>query len=162
MENFLGRGILKKFQFKLERLLEIRKDREEEQKIVLAKASGEYQKEVMRKQAVLDNVEGFRNQLKSIPNPGLSQYQAYDVMLQHSDAAIAEIDKEIEKRKRVMDREMEIYVKLKQDRRAVELLKEKRYKQYQEEAQKEEGAFLDEIGTNNYLKNKEAGKNTDN
>lgn len=153
---------MKKFQFKLQRLLEIRRDREEEQKIVLAKASGEYQKEVMRKQGVLDNVENFRKELKQTAHMSLSQLQAYDLLLQKSDAAIVEIDKEIERRKRVMEKEMEIYVKMKQDRRAVELLKEKAYKQYQEDANKEEIAVLDEIGRNSFLNNKDELKNSDN
>jgi flagellar export protein FliJ len=88
--------------------------------------------------------------------------QAYDILLQKSDAAIVEIDKEIERRKRVMDKEMELYVKMTQDRRAVELLKEKAYKQYQVDANREETAVLDEIGRNSFLNNKADKENSDN
>lgn len=144
---------MKKFEFRLQRLLDIRKDKEEEQRIVLARASGEYQQAVNKKTEILDRVNASRERLKENPSD-LSAYRSFDLMEQNAGIAISEIEIEIEAKRKAMQRELDLYTQLKKDRRAVELLREKALREYQEEVRKEETRNLDEIGTNMFLQAK--------
>lgn len=142
---------MKKFEFKLQRLLEIRQRQEDEQKIELAKASGAYQLEVNKKTQILDNIHELRQKIKSSGKMSLDTMRAYDILVQNSDTAIREVELEMEKKRLVMEQELKKYTKLKQKRRAVEILKEKAQKKYDTKAQREEINTLDEIGKNIYL-----------
>ena len=147
---------MKKFEFKLQRLLEIRQKQEDNQKIELAKASGAYQLEANKKIKILDNIHELRQKIKDSKNMSLDTMRAYDILIQNSDTAINEVEREMEKKRLVMEEELKKYTELKQKRRAVEILKEKAIKEYNIKAQKEETNRLNEIGKNIYLEhNKE-------
>ncbi len=143
---------MKKFQFKLQRLLEIREKKEEEARIDLAKVSGEYQKVVNEKTGILDQIRETRHRLSTNPQRDLNELRAYDRLQQDADSAIIELDKEIAARKKVMDAKLAVYTEKKKDRRAVEILREKAYARYEEENRKMEQNEMDEIGKNIYLK----------
>lgn len=146
---------MKKFSFRLQRLLEIREKKEEEARIRLAKVSGEYQKVVNQKTALQDQVRETRHRLSSSGTHSLAELQAYDRLQQETDLAILELDKEIVLRKKAMDEQLAVYTELKKDRRAVEILREKALARYEEEARKAEQQDLDEIGKNLFLQHRE-------
>lgn len=150
---------MKKFQFRLQRLFEIRQEKEDQQKAILAKASGEYQRALNEKNDILHHVDEARNNILSSQddsgNLSLSQLRNFDKMLQDSEYVIDELEIKIDKKRQKMEKELQKYTKLKQDRMAVEKLKDKAYEQYQYETQREEIRTNDEIGKNIFLNHKD-------
>ncbi|OHD55927.1 MAG: flagellar export protein FliJ [Spirochaetes bacterium GWF1_51_8] len=153
---------MKRFSFRLQRLLDIRKDREEEAKIELAKASGAYQLEVNKKLGMFETLRELRSSLSARGNLTLAELQEYDRLSQDTDLAVLVLDKEIEAKKLIMEEKLVIYTKLKQERRAVEILKEKALEKYREEEKREEQQVLDEMGQNIHRKNQADRKNSEN
>ena len=142
---------MKKFTFKLQRLLEIRERLEEEARVELAKASGDYQIVLNRKNKAIQSVQHARSESET--KLSFENLRNYDLLQQETDRAILEIDKELEGKREIMEQKKAVYVKKKQDKRAVEILKEKALARYQEEESREEQKNLDEIGKNVFLKN---------
>ena len=153
---------MKKFHFPLQRLLEIRKKKEDQQKLVLAKASGEYQLEINRKQQFFDNVKNERQRLSKNKKFDLDALRAYDQMDLAAVEASYAMETIIEEKKKRMMQEMDLYVALKKDRRAVELLREKAFKNYKEEEQRVEQQESNEIAKNVYLRNQANSFDSDN
>lgn len=149
---------MKKFEFRLEKLLDIRKKREEEEKIELARASGAYQLEVNRREKVLSTLREYRKDVMSGGKLDAGKLRAFDQWAKSSDFALMDIDKAIEQRRVVMEEHVKIYTERKRDRRAVEILREKAYSAWQESSRHEEQAELDETGGNLYRRTMEAGK----
>ena len=153
---------MKKFQFGLQRLLEIRQKREDEQRIRLAKASAAYQMEVNAKNRILDNIGDYRKKLSKTEKLNLGQLQEFDYFVTKGSEGIKEIEKEMEKKRVLMQKELDIYVEKKKERRTVEILREKALTKHQEETLREEQAILDEIGIRIYEKNKAESKKSEN
>jgi flagellar FliJ protein len=154
---------VKKFEFKLQKLLEIRQKKEDQERIELGKASGAYQYELGKKQKILDNIKKIRRNLSSEQKErSLFQLQSYDLLIRHSDDAITKLEVVIEEKRLIMQEHMDRYAELRKDRKVVETLKGKARKRYEEEIAKEEQKDLDEMGKNLYLKNKEVELNSEN
>lgn len=147
---------MKRFEFRLQKLLEIRQRKEEQEKLELAKASGAYQYVLGKKEKILANLGEKRKELsKKKGKLNLVELQNYDRMVKDADLVIRKLDVEIEEKRKIMQKHIDKYAELKKERRVVELLKEKAYKRYEEEAGKEEQKFIDEIGKDLFTKNKE-------
>jgi len=147
---------LKRFEFRLQKLLEIRKRKEEQEKLELAKASGAYQFVLNKKEKILSNLGEKRKELSNKKGQlNLRELQAYDSMVKDADLAIKKLDVEIEEKRKIMQKHIDKYAELKRERRVVEVLREKAYKKYEEEAGKEEQKLIDEIGKDLFIKNKE-------
>lgn len=153
---------MKKFSFPLQRLLEIREKKENQQKIVLAKASGEYQLEVQRREKFFENVKKQREHLSQVEKLDLNSLRNYDRLDLEAREASNAMESIIEEKKQKMTEEMEKYVALKRDRRAVELLKEKALKAYLEEENRVEQQETNEIGQNIYLRHQAQKNDSDN
>lgn len=147
---------MKRFEFRLQKLLEIRKRKEEQEKLELAKASGAYQFVLNKKEKILFNLGEKRKELSNKKGQlNLRELQAYDSMVKDADLAIKKLDVEIEEKRKIMQKHIDKYAELKRERRVVEVLREKAYKKYEEEAGKEEQKLIDEIGKDLFIKNKE-------
>lgn len=154
---------VKKFDFKLQKLLEIRQKKEDQEKIELAKASGAYQFEVNKKDKILNNIKDLRQELgRDKKALDLSRLQSYDKLTRNSEFAILQLDKVIEEKRKVMQVHIDKYASLKKDKRAVEIIKEKALKRFQEEQEHEEQKDTDEIGKNLFLNRKEKDINSEN
>ena len=154
---------MKKFEFRLQRLLEIRQKKEDQEKIELAKASGAYQKELNKKQKILGNIGDFRKDLiQNKKSLSLNMLQSFDKLVRNSEIVMKKLEVVIEEKRAVMQTHIDKYAQLKKDKRAVEILKEKAQKRHDEESSREEQSDLDEIGKNLHLRNKESNINTDN
>lgn len=150
-------GNLKKFEFRLEKLLEIRRRREDEEKIELARASGAYQIEVNRKEKILHTLREYRKDILSGDRLDAGRLRAFDQWVKASDFAVHDIEKTIEEKRLVMEEHVKKYTGLKRDRRAVEILREKAWDQWRRDERREETAELDETGATLYRKG-EAGR----
>lgn len=154
---------MKKFEFKLQRLLEIREKKEESQKAELAKASGAYQIELNKKLKILDNIDQARKKLTENKKAlTLDQLKAYDQLSVSGDLSIRALEPVIEQKRLRMEKEIERYTELKKERRTVEILKEKAHARWKAEADMEEVKVQDEIGKDQFLKRKEEERLTDN
>ena len=154
---------MKKFEFKLEKLLEIRKRREEQQLLILSKASGEYQMEVNKKNSILSQIKNERAKLhEKMGALSLDDLKIYDEMTKRGDLAIFKLDEVIEEKRKKMQIEVDKYTAAKKDKRAVEILREKALKKYNYEVLQEERKDIDEISRNLYLQNKDRANNSEN
>jgi len=138
---------MKRFSFRLQRLLEIRQKREEQQKIILARASGEYQKELHKKQAIEEHEHRLREQLKTEKDVpvDMSRLRWLDYYGWHSKKIEPDIQHQIETKRQAMEKELAVYTRLRQEKRAVEILREKAWQAHQEALLKEEQQTLDEL-----------------
>ncbi len=154
---------MKKFAFKLQKLLEIRQKKEDQEKLELAKASSAYQAILQKKDKMLANVRDLRRDLKQDDGRiDLSRLRAYDKLTKDTDLAVKKLEPLIEEKRKIMQQHVEKYTALQRDRKAVEILKDKAYSRYQEEANREEQKELDEIAKNIHLRNKGSRRNPDN
>ena len=153
---------MKKFEFKLEKLLEIRKRKEEQQLLILSKASGEYQMEVNKKNSIINQIKNERAKLHDKRYfLTLDDLKEYDEMTKRGDLAVFKLDEKIEEKRKKMQIEVDKYTAAKKDRRAVEILREKALKKYDYEVLQEERKDIDEISRNLYLQNKDRGNNSE-
>lgn len=136
---------MKRFTFRLQKVLEIRQKREEQQKIALAKASGEYQKELRKQDAITENERILREKIKESRKPDIQSLRWLDYYGWQSKRIESDLKKEIEKKRQAMEQELTLYTRFRQEKRAVEILKEKRWIAYQDATLKEEQQILDEI-----------------
>ncbi len=154
---------MKKFEFKLQKLLEIRQKKEDQEKIELGRASGAYQYILNKKEKIVDNVRTTLAALgKNKAKLNLKDLQAYDRMVKDADVAVKRLEVEIEEKRKIMQEHIDKYAALKRERRVVEILKEKAYKRYEDEASKDEQKLIDEIGKDQFVRNKENRITSDN
>lgn len=154
---------MKKFKFNLQKLLEIREKKEELQKVNLAKASGEYQLELNKVESIKNNVKIYKDLLiKKDGKLSIDNLRMLDYISTNAERAIKNLEPVIEEKKKKMEKEIEKYNQLRREKKVVELIKEKKYNQYLEEAEKEEQKIIDEIGKNTYIKNKAHNLNSEN
>ena len=147
---------MKRFEFKLQKLLEIRQKKEDQEKIELSKASGAYQFVLNKKEKILSNIRTALENLKNSKNNlALPDLQAYDRLVKNSENSVRMLDVEIEDKRKVMQEHIDKYSALKMERRVVETLKEKALKRYELEAGIEEQKETDEVGRDLFLRNKE-------
>lgn len=139
---------MKRFTFRLQKLLEIRQKKEDQQKIILAKASGAYQKELRKQQSIQENEHTIREKLRETIKKekiDITKLKWIDYYGWHSKKIKADINRELEQKQTIMERELALYTKLHQEKRAVEILKEKAWQIHQEAILKEEQQILDEL-----------------
>ena len=146
---------MQKFRFKLQRLLDFRKIREEQAEAEFAKATRVFlhEKELLR-QLETKLADAFSRlkleQEKSSSLLTLKLFQDY------IDTTREGIKLQTVKVAAAADRRQQCLRKLEEaarKRKGVESLKEKKLQQYHEEALKEEQAFLDELSGQRYIRN---------
>lgn len=146
---------MQKFRFKLQRLLDFRKIREEQAEAEFAKATRVFlhEKELLR-QLETKLADAFSRlkleQEKSSSLLTLKLFQDY------IDTTREGIKLQAVKVAAAADRRQQCLRKLEEaarKRKGVESLKEKKLQQYHEEALQEEQAFLDELSGQRYIRN---------
>jgi len=153
---------MKKFSFRLQKLLDIRQKKEDEQKVRLAKAIGDYQLEVKKKEKMLNNIKEYRKKLKTESNEiTIDDLKYLDKLTINTYNALKKQDIIINEKKQKMDEQIDIYNKLKKEKKVVEKLKEIAIKKYNEESNKEEQLINDEIGKDRFIKSKGNINNTE-
>ncbi|MGL5721904.1 MAG: flagellar export protein FliJ [Brevinema sp.] len=139
---------MKKFQFRLQRILDLREKLEEEQKLKLAAAAAAYQ-ELLQRQ---DRLYQLAKEVREASSEQMLEGNVDLGLLQRADKLFAEAQQlEIEQKplleqaQRRMEKEKNEYSRLHRDKKAVELLRDKKLKEYKQEEIREETNFLDEI-----------------
>ena len=146
---------MQKFRFKLQRLLDFRKIREEQAEAEFAKATRVFlhEKELLRQleTKLADTFSRLKQEQEK-----LSSLLTLKLFQDYIDTTREGIKLQTVKVAAAADRRQQCLRKLEEaarKRKGVESLKEKKLQQYHEEALKEEQAFLDELSGQRYIRN---------
>lgn len=141
---------LKKFKYKLQSILEIKKKKEEEEKEKLAKlfrklAEEEQKLDDLKSQESLTREELRKAQIKgNVDLNKVKMHHAYlkklENLIINQQIYIKEVEAEIERQRNAL-------IKATQEKKTYEKLKEKHLERFIEEAEKEERKFIDELAT---------------
>ncbi|MBU1078165.1 MAG: flagellar export protein FliJ [Spirochaetes bacterium] len=148
---------MKRFQFRLQKLLEIREHKERLVKNELAKAERKKYIQVEKKDRMHAELDESRNKMKEEEKERLlsvERMKLYQRYFKRLGSGMKMQDKLI----MIADEEIglinEKLVEARKQRRILEKLKENKLKEYNYELQKEEQDFFDEVGNTNYIKEK--------
>ena len=146
---------MQKFRFKLQRLLDFRKIREEQAEAEFAKATRVFlhEKELLRQ--LESNLADTFSRLK-LEQEKTSSLLTLKLFQDYIDTTREGIKLQAVKVAAAADRRQQCLRKLEEaarKRKGVESLKEKKLQQYHEEALREEQAFLDELSGQRYIRN---------
>ena len=146
---------MQKFRFKLQRLLDFRKIREEQAEAEFAKATRVFLHEKERLRQLETNLSDTFDRLKQEQEKH-SSLLTLKLFQDYIDTTREGIKLQAVKVAAAADRRQQCLRKLEEaarKRKGVESLKEKKLQQYHEEALKEEQAFLDELSGQRYIRN---------
>lgn len=152
---------MKRFVFKLQKLLDIRVHKEKRIKNELAKAQFERNTIFFKREGYSRELESGRAKMaEDLKNSVLSgetlqMYQRYfnrlKEQISHKDAEIRSADERIA----VINERL---IEARKERRILERLKENQWKEYQYEVRKEEQEFFDEVGVSAFLRKSREGE----
>ena len=146
---------MQKFRFKLQRLLDFRKIREEQAEAEFAKATRVFLHEKERLRQLETNLSDTFDRLKQEQEKH-SSLLTLKLFQDYIDTTREGIKLQAVKVAAAADRRQQCLRKLEEaarKRKGVESLKEKKLQQYHEEVLKEEQAFLDELSGQRYIRN---------
>ena len=135
---------MRKYQFRLERLLEIRKYREQESELKLAAATGEcvrLQTEIAEMDLARRNTLAKRYEVGGVD---LAYLTAGELYMRRLDARTRSNQEELVERERDRDSAREEYLAASRDRKVLDRLKEKRETAYRKEQLKQEIFEIDD------------------
>jgi len=142
---------MKKFKFKLQKILEIREHLENEQKLKLVQAASEYQKLILKQDQLFQNIQSTQLQI----DQQITSYQIDINSLRYLDQLHNKtslykhiMSPEIQLKKEKMEKEQQKYNSLHQKKRAIEILKESALTKYKYSFSKQESSKMDEIAKN--------------
>jgi flagellar FliJ protein len=145
---------MQKFRFKLQRLLDFRKIREEQAEAEFAKATRVFLHEKEQLRQLETNLSDTFDRLKQEQEKH-SSLLTLKLFQDYIDTTREGIKLQAVKVAAAADRRQQCLRKLEEaarKRKGVESLKEKKLQQYHEEALKEEQAFLDELSGQRYIR----------
>lgn len=141
---------MKKFKFRLQKLLEIRVKKEDLAKQAFSKAQKQLEMEIAKKESLIHDLAKEQNNLKekrksgSLVSSEEASYKSYFIrlnnMITDQQLTINQTMNEVEKRR-------EELIEASKEKKVLESLKEKKYEEYLFEANMEEQKFLDELAT---------------
>ena len=146
---------MQKFRFKLQRLLDFRKIREEQAEAEFAKATRVFLHEKEQLRQLETNLSDTFDRLKQEQEKH-SSLLTLKLFQDYIDTTREGIKLQAVKVTAAADRRQQCLRKLEEaarKRKGVESLKEKKLQQYHEEALQEEQAFLDELSGQRYIRN---------
>jgi flagellar FliJ protein len=139
---------MRRFDFRLDRIIEVREVKKRECQRELAKS----QRELLREEELLQQAqaqseasrEGLRQALKKSAQAGL--LAALDGWRKKQEAQVQNQAQRTLAQRREMEQRRNDLIKADQEKRILDRLKEHAVEDYQAECRKEEQAFLDELG----------------
>ena len=146
----------KKFTFRLEALLTVKKNREEELKRKLAEKNREAEETRLEIERGQNTLKEFQKNEKDTRGGGGADVTSMRQSVAYRNALKLEILKSGQKLDGVM---VAIYginqelIKAAQERRAVEIIREKRYEEWKRENNVAEQKFIDDLSQQRYIRN---------
>lgn len=138
------------FKFGLETLLEIRTNKEEESKRNFNKSQRELQEKQLKKEDLLNQYEKYSgiNKGESLVYQKLKKNYLFAL-----DKGISKIEQEIEVKTKEVNYRREELKKKQMERKTVDIIKEKQYRQYIDEENRKEQIQNDEFALYAYMRN---------
>ncbi len=140
---------MKKFTFRLQRVIEVRRTREKECQRrladslqVLKKSEEQLEKE---RQESLRSRESLRRALRGPVS--VAQLMALDGWHRWKNRQVQERNAQADRQRSIVDRKRRELIEAAKDKKILERLKEKRYEEYRVNSLREEQAVLDDLGT---------------
>ena len=142
--------MIKKFKFGLEKLLEIRIDKEEESKRKFTKTQREKQETENKLIGLKENYEKYNGIEKgeSVVYQKIKRNYLYAL-----DKGILETEKNLEIKNKELEIRREDLIKKQIDRKTVDILKERKYIEYTKEEERKEQILIDELSLYSYIRN---------
>ncbi len=140
----------KKFKFKLQKFLDMKRQEEEDQKKVFAEAMKRLQREQEKLQQLINLREYKKQEMKMKMLQGaldafeMRMYAEYIEALKHK---IQEQREVVRKAEEILDKEREKLKQIMAERKAFEKLKERAYEKFLQEQELEERKLIDELAT---------------
>jgi len=153
---------MKRFQFRLQRVLEIKETIEEAKRRDFSSAFNQYQKKLYELNEMIQTLRKYQNELYEIERNGVDLHRflyyfrfftSFKSQILYQERMVKIANTEMEKRRTIL-------IEAVKERKIIERLKEKKFQQYHYEAGKEEQFHLDDISSgkvyqrmnkNNYL-----------
>ncbi|MBW6408559.1 flagellar export protein FliJ [Clostridium weizhouense] len=144
-----------RFKFGLEKLLQIRQDKEEESKRLFTETQREKQNTEKRLHNLKDNYDKYKG---ITPGEDVVYQKLKRYYLQGVQSGIRQTEKELIVKTQKVDEARKELVSKQVDRKTVEILKEKQYLAYVKEEERVEQVNLDEIALYSYIRNISEGR----
>ncbi|GAA0078709.1 flagellar export protein FliJ [Clostridium sp. CTA-5] len=144
-----------RFKFGLEKLLQIRQDKEEESKRLFTKTQREKQNTEKKLHELKDNYDKYKG---ITPGEDVVYQKLKRYYLQGVQNGIRQTEKELIVKTQKVDEARKELVLKQVDRKTVEILKEKQYLAYVKEEERVEQVNLDEIALYSYIRNISEGR----
>lgn len=144
-----------RFKFGLEKLLQIRQDKEEESKRLFTKTQREKQNTEKKLHKLKDDYDKYKG---ITPGEDVVYQKLKRYYLQGVQNGIRQTEKELIVKTQKVDEARKELVLKQVDRKTVEILKEKQYLAYVKEEERVEQVNLDEIALYSYIRNISEGR----
>ena len=146
---------VKKFNFRLEKYLNLKRQQEDIQRLVLSNAQAVYDEERRKLALIHQKIEALLDYSKTLRQAPLNRLNIELLLLADTYHAALTIQKEaqamaVEDALVKLAAEREKYLALQKDRKLLERLREKLWQGYYQDYLKEEQKTLDEIGTSSF------------
>lgn len=150
---------MREFEFRLESLLRLRNQREQERMRDVARVREEIKDLEDRARELLNEEQRVRERLRNVQSAQVTieEVQVAKTRLNAIDSRINEIVQIFEKKQSQLKEVQQKLTKASQDRAVLENLKDRKWEEYQEEYNKEVQETLDEISRMQYFIEKHRG-----
>lgn len=144
-----------RFKFSLEKLLEIREDKEEESKRIFTETQREKQLTLKKLNELKINYDKYSG---IVPGEDIVYQKLKRYYLQGVENGIKETEKELVLKEKKVDEARIDLVSKQVERKTVEILKEKKLSEYIKEEERIEQVNLDEIALYSYIRHANEGR----
>lgn len=138
---------MRKFKFRLESVLNLRRKKEQQSLIHMSRAQSKYLQEVSKKNQLIEDHKKAIERREIIANPGTQSgvIATEEDFIKGTKVRITHADQSILRAKRVLDKRMLDYQFARREREVIEKLKEKAKREYLLKRKKKETKEIDEI-----------------
>ncbi|GHV86685.1 flagellar protein FliJ [Spirochaetia bacterium] len=137
---------MRRFKFKLQKILKLREDRERETELELGKAVGALSAlELKIRKVAEEKVKAAGNRFNTANN--LNQMQSYDFYILRLDQTKDLLLEAAAKAEFVVEEARKVYLEASRDRKIIDKLRERREKEYRHTMKLEEIAVIDDISS---------------
>ncbi len=142
---------MKRFNFKLQKLLDLRQFDEDKAKEEL----GKYVSQSNLINLELQNIASERVQTKQIPqdNLNITEFRAIEHFINRLDIKKEELLVDLANLEMIISEKRKIYIEAMKNRKVLTKLKEKKHAEWKKEKSKQEEFFIDDVVTSKYVRN---------
>ncbi len=143
---------MKRFVFRLQRVLDIRLREEELARNEVAKANGEYQLELSKLRHLESERERVRNSMSMFGTIPAEYFLNYQRFVEGINFKIEEQKKVVAEKREILQKAVDKLKDAVVKRKVLEKLKERKYKEYMKEFIREEDKMLSDVGESVWLR----------